>query len=150
MQVIQLLIAVSAVIGVTVAHVDPNLPSKQSDEVEDILNVVVMDAKSQVEKEIMENSIKELIKDITEVAKSAIRVFNKNKKIFDKVAAIFEEAEGMKDSGGDVASVELLQTTLLIKVQEVLLQDDGSADNSLLLSAGQLSLLETGIANTTL
>ena len=143
-------ITVIMIHSVTVVHADhdPNLPPEVRDEVEDILNVVVIDAQTQMEKEVVQNNIKQLIKDITDIAQSAVRVFNENKKLFGKVAKIFERSEGMRESNGDVAAVELLQTTLLIKFQELLLENDGSAQEGLLISDGQSS--ETGLANATM
>ena len=166
MQIFQLLAV--AIVSVAAVHADPSLPPIESDpnlppedhdpsmppipsdEVADILNVVVMDAKTQAEKEMMEKNIKELIKDITEIAKNAVRLFYKNKKIFDKVTSIFESAEpGTKVSDGDEAALEMLQTTLLMKVQDVILEDDGSAERSLLISDVQPNQLDVGLANNT-
>ena len=97
---------------------------RESGNVEDIMNVVILDASTPDEKEIIVASVKVMIDDITKLAKSAVAVLNRNKVLLSKAVNLIETAKDMLGEDEDLGAVELMQTILLAKIQDMVMMQD--------------------------
>ena len=91
--------------------------------IEDIMNVIIIDAGTPDEKETIAANVKVMISDITELAKCAVAVLNRNKLLLSKAANLIETAKDMLGESEDLGAMELMQTILLAKIQDVIFDE---------------------------
>ena len=108
-----------------------SLPWQQEDftpiltgKVEDIMNVVILDAGTPEEKEMIAANVKVMIGNITELAKCAVAVLNRNKVLLSKAASLIETAKDMLGESEELGAMELMQTILLAKIQDMIMDAD--------------------------
>ena len=108
-----------------------SLPWQQEDfttistgKVEDIMNVVILDAGTPEEKEMIAANVKVMISNITELAKCAVAVLNRNKVLLSKAANLIETAKDMLGESEELGAMELMQTILLAKIQDMIMDAD--------------------------
>lgn len=108
-----------------------SLPWQQEDftpsltgKVEDILDVVTLDAGTPQEKELIAANVKVMISNITELAKCAVAVLNKNQRLLSKAANLIETAKDMLGESERLGAMELMQTILLAKIQDMVVDAD--------------------------
>lgn len=115
------------VLLVTIMEEEQNTTDKTP--VEDILDILIIDAETQEEKKIMAANVKKITEDITDVAKSAVVVLKKNKELLDKASSLIKIAKDMiGEEDDDLGAVDLMQTILLVKIQEVIMEQDEDTD----------------------
>ena len=114
-------------------HPESSFPSQISIEeftlrstgkIEDIMNVVILDAGTPEEKEMIAANVKVMIGNITELAKCAVAVLNKNKGLLSKAASLIETAKDMLGESEELGAIELMQTILLAKIQDNIMDAD--------------------------
>ena len=91
--------------------------------IEDIMNVAIIDAGTPGEKEMIAANVKVMIGNITELAKCAVAVLNRNKLLLSKAANLIETAKDMLGESEDLGAMELMQTILLAKIQDVIMDE---------------------------
>ena len=64
-----------------------------------------------------------LINEITELAKCAVAVMNSNKDLLNKAANLIETAKDMLGESEELGAMELMQTILLAKMQDIMIMD---------------------------
>ena len=135
MQLHYIFVVIATVTSVAVAHTSLEKTSavtlEESGNIEDIMNVVILDANTNEEKQMLAAHVKVMIEDITDVAKRAVAIIEKNKKLLNKAVSAIESAKDMVEDGEDVGAVELMQTILLAKIQDMLIE---SSEESVVLS----------------
>lgn len=99
--------------------------------VEDILDVVILDAGTSEEKEVIAANVKVMINKITELAKCAIAVMNSNKDLLNKAANLIETAKDMLGESEELGAMELMQTILLAKMQDIMIMDVDMEDKTM-------------------
>lgn len=97
---------------------------RSTGKVEDILDIVILDAGTPEEKEIIAANVKVMIGNITELAKCAVAVLNKNKGLLSKAANLIETAKDMLGESEELGAMELMQTILLAKIQDNIMDAD--------------------------
>ena len=126
-------ISVTILFGLTVASVAAHMrldvttaAPKETGKIEDIMNVVIIEAKTTEEKEILMSNVKSMIENITEIAKGAVAVLQTNKELLNKVVTTIDDANEMLDDKDDFGAMELMQTILISKIQEIMKEDGES------------------------
>ena len=126
--IVSFIIALSSVMGM---QSKSSLPWQQEDftpistgKVEDIMNVVILDAGTPQEKEMIAANVKVMIDNITELAKFAVAVLNRNKVLLNKAANLIETAKDMLGESEELGAMELMQTILLAKIQDMIMDAD--------------------------
>ena len=94
--------------------------------VEDILDVVILDAGTSEEKEAIAANVKVMINKITELAKCAVAVMNSN-----EAANLIETANDMLGESEELGAMELMQTILLAKMQDIMIMDVDMEDKTM-------------------
>jgi hypothetical protein len=103
---------------------------RSTGKVEDILDVVILDADTPEEKEMIAANVKVMIDNITELAKCAVAVLTRNKVLLSKAVNLIETAKDMLGESEELGAMELMQTILLAKIQDTIMDADVK-DNSM-------------------
>lgn len=97
---------------------------RPSGDIEDIMSIVILDAGTSDERESIAADVKVMIGDITELAKGAAAVLKRNTDLLNKAANLIETAKDMLGEGEDLGAMELMQTILLAKIQEMIVDKE--------------------------
>ena len=101
----------------------------ETGKIDDIMNVVLIEAETTEEKEILMTNVKSMIENITKVAEGAVAVLKTNEELLNKVVNAIDSAKEMLEDRDDFGAMELMQTILISKIQDIM--EKGDVDKSI-------------------